>query len=71
MVGKPLDVIVEQLDPHLFFRANRQYVVAHKAIESISMWFGCKLNLSLSVKVPERILISKARVPEFKEWFTA
>lgn len=66
-----LDIIVEQLDPHLFFLANRQYVVAHKAIESISMWFGGKLNLSLSVKVPERILISKARVPEFKEWYTA
>ena len=71
VVGKPLDIIVEQLDPHLYFRANRQYVVAHKAIESISMWFGGKLNLSLSVKVPERILISKARVPEFKEWYTA
>lgn len=71
VVGKPLDVIVEQLDPHLFFRANRQYVVAHKAIESISVWFGGKLNLSLSVKVPERILVSKARVPEFKEWYTA
>ncbi len=70
VVGKPLDVIVDQLDPHLFFRANRQYVVAHKAIEGISMWFGGKLNLSLSVNVPERILISKARVPEFKEWYT-
>lgn len=70
VVGKPLDVIVEQLDPHLFFRTNRQYVVAHKAIESISMWFGGKLSLSLSVKVPERIIISKARVPEFKEWYT-
>ena len=71
VIGKPLDVIAEQLDPGLFFRANRQFVVAHKAIESISMWFGGKLNLSLSVKVPERILISKARVPEFKEWYTA
>ena len=70
VVGKPLDVIVEQLDPHLFFRANRQYVVAHKAIESISVWFGGKLHLSLSVNVPERIIISKARVPEFKEWYT-
>ena len=70
VVGKPLDVIVEQLDPHLFFRANRQYVVAHKAIESISMWFGGKLHLSLSVNVPERIVISKARASEFKEWYT-
>jgi len=46
-------------------------IIENKAIESISMWFGGKLNLSLSVKVPERILISKARVPEFKEWYTA
>ena len=70
VMGKPLDVIEEQLDPHLFFRANRQYVVSHKAIESISVWFGGKLHLSLTVNVPERILISKARVPEFKEWYT-
>ena len=70
VVGKPLDVILEQLDPHLFFRANRQYVVAHKAIESISIWFGGKLHLSLSVNVPKRIIISKSRVPEFKKWYT-
>jgi len=70
VLGKPLDAIVEQLDPKLFFRANRQFVVAHKAIRSITVWFGGKLHLSLSVPVPERILISKARVPEFKSWYT-
>ena len=70
ILGKPLDTIVEQLNPKLFFRANRQFVVAHKAIRSITVWFGGKLHLALTVSVPERILISKARVPEFKAWYT-
>ena len=70
VIGKPLDVIAEQLDPGLFFRANRQFVVAHKAIEGITVWFGGKLRLTLSVPVPEDITISKSRVPEFREWYT-
>ncbi len=69
VIGKPLDVIAEQLDPGMFFRANRQFVVAHKAIEGITVWFGGKLRLTLSVPVPEEITISKSRVPEFKEWY--
>jgi len=71
VIGKPLDELVEQLDPELFFRANRQFVVAHKAIQNITTWFGGKLQLSLSVPVPDRILISKARASEFKEWYMA
>ncbi len=69
VIGKPLDVIAEQLDPALFFRANRQFVVAHKAIEGITVWFGGKLRLTLSAPAPEDIIISKQRVPEFKEWY--
>ena len=70
ILGKPLDTIEEQLDPQLFFRANRQFVVAHKAIRSISVWFGGKLQITLSVPTPDRIIISKTRAAEFKNWFT-
>lgn len=65
-----LDHIMEQLDPDAFFRANRQYIVAHRAIEQIAVWPISKLALSLSVRTPERIIISKAKVPEFKQWYT-
>lgn len=67
---KPLDTYMQQLDPDKFFRANRQYVISHAAVKDISVWFGGKLTLSLTVTLPERIVISKARVSEFKEWFT-
>lgn len=51
-----------------FFRANRQFIISRKAIRDISVWFGSRLAVNLSVATPERIIISKARVAEFKGW---
>lgn len=65
-----LDELYLQLDPAHFFRANRQYIVAHKAIKDISIWFGSKLSINLFVTLPEKIIVSKARVAEFKMWYT-
>jgi len=66
-----LEDLFTQLDPALFFRANRQYIVSHKAIKDISVWFGSKVSINLTVVVPEKIIVSKARVSEFKTWYTA
>jgi DNA-binding LytR/AlgR family response regulator len=54
-----------------FFRANRQYIVARKAVKDIAVWFGSRLALNLTQETPEKIIISKARVPEFKQWLMA
>lgn len=64
-----LDRIVRELNPKHFYRANRQYIVAHDAIESMSVWFGGKLTVSLYVDTPEQIIVSRARNKEFKEWY--
>lgn len=69
-IDKPLDNLMQDLDPKIFFRANRQYIVAHKAVKDIAFWFGNKLQLRLSVPTPDRIIISKAKVAEFKDWYT-
>jgi two-component system LytT family response regulator len=66
----PLDDLMTQLDPARFFRANRQFIIAHRAVRDLSLWFGGKLSVNLTVHAPERILVSKARVPDFKRWFT-
>ena len=63
-----LDDLMDSLDPELFFRANRQFIVARTAIKDISVWFGNKLSVNLCVEVPEKIIISKAKVTEFKTW---
>jgi DNA-binding LytR/AlgR family response regulator len=69
----PMDRSLEKLQKILsdndFFRANRQFIVSRDAISDINVWFGNRLSLNLKVKTPERIVISKDRVPEFKRWF--
>lgn len=64
-----LDDLMDMLDPELFFRANRQFIVSRTSIKDISIWFGNKLAVNLNVEVPEKIIISKAKVSEFKTWF--
>lgn len=74
-VSYPLDKTLETLQAILpeadFFRANRQFIVARRAVKEIAVWFGSRLALHLTVGTPERIVISKARVPEFKAWLTS
>jgi two-component system LytT family response regulator len=65
-----LDELEDMLNPELFFRANRQFIISRKAIKDIDLWFNTRLSVNLKVPVAEKILVSKARVPEFKSWFT-
>lgn len=67
-VDKTLETLTQQLDQNKFFRANRQFIIARKAVKDIAVWFGSRLALNLIMDTPERIIISKARVPEFKRW---
>lgn len=64
-----LDDLVEMLDPNLFFRANRQYIISREAIKDIDLWFNSRLSVNLKIPVSEKILVSKARISEFKNWF--
>ena len=64
-----LDELLRQLDPSLFYRANRQYIVSHRAITDLSLWFNGKLAVNLSVTTPERVIVSRARSSEFKTWY--
>jgi len=65
-----LEELMKHINPEEFFRVNRQYIIAHKAIRDISIWFTGKLSVNLCVSVAERILVSKARAAEFKGWYT-
>jgi DNA-binding LytR/AlgR family response regulator len=67
-VDKTLESLSQQLSPEKFFRANRQFIVSRRAVKDIAVWFGSRLALNLTIETPERIIISKARVPEFKSW---
>lgn len=68
IIDRTLEVLQSTLPEDEFFRANRQFIVARKAVKDIAVWFGSRLALNLTLDTPEKIIISKARVPEFKQW---
>lgn len=69
VLDNSLDQIMTWLNPSQFYRANRQYIVSHKAIVDLSVWFGGKLAVNLSVETSERIIVSRVRNREFRNWY--
>ncbi|WPQ66259.1 LytTR family DNA-binding domain-containing protein [Chitinophaga sancti] len=63
-----MEQLQQQLDPAVFFRANRQFIVQRGAIQEVEFYFNGRLTLKVHPAPKEQILISKARVPEFKNW---
>ena len=57
-----------QLNDTQFFRANRQYIVNRLAIREAEFYFNGRLLLRLMPASREEVLISKIRVPVFKDW---
>ena len=66
-----LEAMQSKLSSEEFFRANRQFIISRKAVKDISVWFGSRLTANLTIETPERIIIPKARVHEFKIWLTS
>ncbi|MDR2009429.1 MAG: LytTR family DNA-binding domain-containing protein [Bacteroidales bacterium] len=69
-MNNSLEEVLKQLNPVLFFRANRQFIISRKSVKEIYSWFDGKLAVNLCIPAPEKIIISRARVQEFKVWYT-
>lgn len=67
---KTLDYLMQKLNKNNFFRANRQFIISRQSIKDINIWFGSRLSINLVVPMSERIIISKAKVPDFKTWIS-
>lgn len=68
VINDSLDKLVEQLDPDMFFRANRQTILTVKSIAKIESWFGGKISITTNPPSTNRIIISRERVSQFKLW---
>lgn len=64
-----LDEIYASINPIQFFRISRQYVIARKAIKDLTVWFTGRLVVNLVVPTEEKVIVSRQKVADFKEWF--
>ena len=63
-----LDMVQEMLDPKLFFRISRSYIVSINAIENISKHLGTRLKIQLNPPTTEEVVVSRSRTSDFLEW---
>lgn len=66
--GSSLDQVMQKLNPKLFMRVNKQFILARSSIREISTWFAGRLLVKPDVAAPERVLVSKNRAAQFKRW---
>lgn len=68
ILPQTLDELEKQLEPKLFFRANRQYIVHINSIARIFNYFNSKLKIVLKGDENTEIIISREKAPQIKTW---
>ena len=63
-----LDTVQEMLDPKIFFRISRSYIVSINSIENISKHLGTRLKLQLNPHTEDEVVVSRSRTSDFLEW---
>lgn len=70
VIDDALDKIQNEVSSVNFYRANRQFIVSKNAIENISIYFNGRLIVNILPKPDERIIVSKAKATDFKNWLS-
>lgn len=65
LVLRSLNTLENRLDPKLFFRANRKFIINLRWIEKVVPWFNGGLQVTL--KTGEEIEISRRQTTKFKD----
>ncbi|NAS29343.1 LytTR family transcriptional regulator [Flavobacteriaceae bacterium R38] len=67
-VNSSLDELQSNLDPNLFYRANRQFIISIIAIEKIIRYGNNQLKILMKPSSEIDITIGKNKASEFKQW---
>jgi len=68
LIEYKLEDLTGLLDPKLFFRVNRSFIVNINAIEDVLVYSNRRLKLTMSPSVNKEIIVSREKVADFKKW---
>lgn len=71
IIDKKIEDIESELNPELFHRINRQFVINRNAITNIKFYFNGKLIINVNPPFSERVVASKAKASEIKNWMNS
>lgn len=69
IIDYTLESLEDILDPALFFRLNRTFILNINAIKDVLVYSNSRLKITLQQEFDKEIIVSREKVGEFKNWF--
>ncbi|MFC2138100.1 LytR/AlgR family response regulator transcription factor [Bacteroidota bacterium] len=69
VIDYKLEELENMLDPELFFRVNRTFIVNINYITDVIVYSNSRLKIKFEQEFDKEIIVSREKVNEFKEWF--
>lgn len=63
-----METLEEVLNPEVFFRVNRSYMINLDAIKDVLVYSNSRLKINPNFSFSEEIIVSRERVNAFKHW---
>ena len=67
---QPTESLTGELDPQIFFRISRNYIISSYAIQGIERVYGGRLKILVNPpsEMPADMIVARSRVSEFMAW---
>lgn len=69
IIDYTLEGLDDILDPAVFFRLNRTFIININAIKDVLVYSNSRLKIMLNQEFDREIIVSREKVSDFKEWF--
>lgn len=69
IIDYKLEELESILDPKLFFRVNRTFIININAINDVLVYSNSRLKVITEIKPEKEIIVSREKVGAFKQWF--
>jgi two-component system LytT family response regulator len=69
IIDYTLEGLEEILNPSIFFRLNRTFILNINSIKDVLVYSNSRLKITLNQEFDKEIIVSREKVGEFKEWF--
>jgi len=68
IIPHTIEELSEKLDPKLFFRVNRQFILSSESIRKVHNYFNFKLKVELITDPKLEIIVSRSKTTAFRAW---
>lgn len=68
LLDTTLEQLETELDPDVFYRVSRKFIIPMKAIKEIQLHSNSRLKVILPTYKDDEVIVARERVNDFKEW---